>query len=40
METVTVFVYVVVGVLFAPMIWLLWFGLDELIRPVRPRSAR
>jgi hypothetical protein len=40
MESVTVFVYVLIAVLIAPVAWLVWFGLDELIRPARPRVAR
>lgn len=40
MESVTVFVYVLIGVLIAPVAWFVWFGLDELLRPSRPRFAR
>jgi hypothetical protein len=39
-ETVTVLVYVLIAILFAPVIWVLWFGLDELMRPARPKAAR
>ena len=39
METVTVFVYIVVAMLLAPAIWFVWFGLDELFNPPGPRHA-
>ena len=39
MESVTVFVYIVIAVLIAPVAWFVWFGLDELLRPVRRRPA-
>ena len=39
METVTVFVYILVAVLLAPAIWFAWFGLDELLNPARSRRA-
>jgi len=38
MESVTVFVYVVIAVLIAPVAWFAWFGFDELLRPARPRT--
>jgi hypothetical protein len=40
MELLTVFWYVVIAVLLLPAVWLVWFGLDELVRPARPRTAR
>ena len=40
MESLTVFWYVVIAVLIAPALWVAWFALDELVRPVRPRGAR
>jgi hypothetical protein len=40
MESVTVFVYILIAVLIAPALWFVWFGLDELFRPTRPRLAR
>lgn len=40
MESMTVFWYVVLAVLLLPAGWLVWFGLDELVRPARPRAAR
>ena len=40
MESVTVFIYVLIAASIAPVAWLVWFGLDELIRPARPRVAR
>jgi hypothetical protein len=40
MATVTVFEYILIATLLAPVIWVVWFGLDELVRPARPRGAR
>ncbi len=40
MESLTVFWYVVIAVLFAPVVWVAWFALDEVVRPGRPRGAR
>ena len=40
MESVTVFIYVLIAASIAPVAWLVWFVLDELIRPARPRVAR
>jgi hypothetical protein len=40
MATVTIFEYGVIALLLAPLAWLLWFGLDELVRPARPRAHR
>ena len=39
METVTVFVYILVAVLLAPAIWFVWFGLDELLDRAGSRHA-
>jgi len=40
MESLTVFWYVLIAVLFAPVVWVAWFALDEVVRPARPRGAR
>ena len=40
MHTVTVFVYILIAILFAPLVWLVWFALDELFSPTRARLAR
>jgi hypothetical protein len=40
MELLTAFWYVVIALLVLPAVWLTWFGLDELIRPARPRAVR
>jgi hypothetical protein len=40
MATVTVFEYILIVALLAPVIWFVWFGLDEVVRPARPRGAR
>ena len=39
MESVTVLVYVLIALLAAPVAWLVWFGLDELLRPAQARGA-
>jgi hypothetical protein len=39
MESVTVLMYVLIGMFLAPAAWFVWFGLDEVLRPARPRSA-
>jgi hypothetical protein len=39
MESVTVFVYVVLALVAAPVAWFVWFVLDEIFRPAQTRSA-
>jgi hypothetical protein len=39
MESVTVLLYFVLALVAAPVAWFVWFGLDEIFRPARTRSA-